>query len=63
MTHNLKSASKYVEMAKNMRTPLLIDGRNLFSGSQARDAGLVYEGVGRPNENVGLVRKRAEDHA
>lgn len=36
-------------VAKTMRTPLMVDGRNLFSPQTAADAGLVYEGVGRPS--------------
>jgi UDPglucose 6-dehydrogenase len=35
------------EVAVAMRGNVLIDGRNLFDPVGARDAGLVYEGVGR----------------
>jgi UDPglucose 6-dehydrogenase len=35
------------EVARAMRGTVLIDGRNLFDPAAARDAGLVYEGVGR----------------
>jgi UDPglucose 6-dehydrogenase len=35
------------EVARAMRGNLLVDGRNLFDPAKARDAGLVYEGVGR----------------
>jgi UDPglucose 6-dehydrogenase len=35
------------EVARAMRGNVLIDGRNLFDPAAARDAGLVYEGVGR----------------
>ena len=31
-----------------MRGTLLIDGRNFLDAAKVRDAGLVYEGVGRP---------------
>ena len=34
-------------MAARMRTPLLLDGRNLFDPKEARQAGLRYLGVGR----------------
>jgi UDPglucose 6-dehydrogenase len=34
-------------VARAMRGNVLIDGRNLFDPAAARDAGLVYEGVGR----------------
>jgi hypothetical protein len=30
-----------------MRTPLVIDGRNLLDPATARRAGFIYEGVGR----------------
>jgi len=33
-----------------MRTPLLLDGRNLFDPEEARAAGFVYMGVGRARE-------------
>src|SRR4051812_41356274 len=33
-------------LANAMRTPVLIDGRNLFSPAAAREAGFLYEGVG-----------------
>ena len=52
-----------VHLASIMRTPLLIDGRNLFTPQQAADAGLTYEGVGRPNVAIGTPRRRAEDEA
>src|SRR5438477_4169034 len=32
-----------------MARPVLIDGRNLLDPKQVRDAGFVYEGVGRPS--------------
>jgi UDPglucose 6-dehydrogenase len=44
-----------------MRTPLLVDGRNLFTPAQAAHAGLTYEGVGRPGAVVGTPRRRTED--
>ena len=31
-----------------MRTPLIVDGRNLLDPEAARAAGFVYEGIGRP---------------
>ena len=30
-----------------MRGDLLVDGRNLYDPAAVRDAGLVYEGIGR----------------
>jgi UDPglucose 6-dehydrogenase len=37
------------ELAAAMRGNLLIDGRNFLDAAKVRDAGLAYEGVGRPN--------------
>lgn len=34
-------------LAKQMRTPILIDGRNVYSPQEAREAGFHYVGVGR----------------
>lgn len=36
-----------VRLAKLMRTPVLIDGRNIFEPTEARAAGFVYIGMGR----------------
>jgi UDPglucose 6-dehydrogenase len=36
------------ELAGTMRGNLLIDGRNFLDAAKVRDAGLDYEGVGRP---------------
>ncbi len=36
------------ELAATMRGNVLIDGRNFFDADRVRDAGLAYEGVGRP---------------
>ncbi len=37
-------------VAAAMRGDVLVDGRNLFAPSAVRDAGLVYEGIGRAAE-------------
>jgi UDPglucose 6-dehydrogenase len=34
-------------LARTMRTPLLLDGRNFFDPERARAAGFTYVGVGR----------------
>ena len=34
-------------LAKQMKTPILIDGRNVYSPEEARAAGFHYIGVGR----------------
>ena len=36
------------ELAASMRGDVLIDGRNFFDVEGVREAGLAYEGVGRP---------------
>ena len=38
----------FAELAASMRGDLLVDGRNFLDPAQVRDAGLAYEGVGRP---------------
>lgn len=35
------------ELARSMRTPVLLDGRNIFDPKEARDAGFLYLGMGR----------------
>ncbi|MBE3581284.1 MAG: UDP-glucose/GDP-mannose dehydrogenase family protein [Thermoanaerobacteraceae bacterium] len=35
------------ELARRMRTPVLVDGRNIYRPEEARAAGLLYMGVGR----------------
>ena len=36
------------KLAKQMKTPILIDGRNIYSPQEARAAGFHYIGIGRP---------------
>lgn len=48
-------------MVDIMRTPVLIDGRNLYTPDQAARAGLTYEGIGRPRAAVGTPRRREAD--
>ena len=48
-------------IAEVMSTPLLIDGRNLFSPQQAAQAGLTYEGIGRPGATTGAPYRRSTD--
>jgi UDPglucose 6-dehydrogenase len=43
-----------------MRTPLLVDGRNLLDPRQARAAGFAYESVGRPSDPADLGRPAAD---
>ncbi len=35
------------KLAKQMKTPILIDGRNIYAPQEARAAGFLYSGVGR----------------
>lgn len=44
-----------------MKSPVLIDGRNVFSAHQAAAAGFIYEGVGRPGHVAGEPRRRQAD--
>jgi UDPglucose 6-dehydrogenase len=41
------------DLAKRMKTPVLVDGRNLFSPEAARAAGFNYAGIGRSNNASG----------
>jgi UDPglucose 6-dehydrogenase len=38
----------FADVASAMRGDLLVDGRNFFDPATVNDAGLVYEGIGRP---------------
>jgi UDPglucose 6-dehydrogenase len=40
------------DLATRMKTPVLVDGRNLFSPEAARAAGFDYAGVGRANRKT-----------
>ena len=42
-------------VAGAMRGSLLVDGRNLYDPDRVRDAGLVYEGIGRAAGRAALV--------
>jgi UDPglucose 6-dehydrogenase len=42
------AALDWSEVAERMRGQLVLDGRNFFDPAAIRDAGLIYEGVGRP---------------
>ena len=48
------------EIRSVMKTPLLLDGRNLFDPDAARAAGFTYVGVGREPSAVELIGERAE---
>lgn len=40
-------------LRERMATPLVIDGRNFLDPAEVREAGLVYEGIGRAGQRVG----------
>jgi len=46
-----------------MRTPLVVDGRNLLDPDEVRAAGFVYESVGRPSDPSGLPHAADADVA
>ncbi|MBA3331620.1 MAG: UDP-glucose/GDP-mannose dehydrogenase family protein [Actinobacteria bacterium] len=48
------------EIREAMRRPLIVDGRNLLDPAQARNAGFVYEGVGRPSSPFAALPETAE---
>ncbi len=54
--HDLVSA----ETRAAMRNPLLIDGRNMLDPETVRDAGFVYEGIGRAASSLRTVRETEE---
>jgi UDPglucose 6-dehydrogenase len=35
-------------LRRGMKTPILLDGRNIYDPAKARAAGFTYRGVGRP---------------
>jgi UDPglucose 6-dehydrogenase len=42
-------------MKLSMRTPYILDGRNLYNPDALADLGIAYQGVGRRNELVNLT--------
>ena len=48
------------EMRDAMRTPLIVDGRNMLDPDAARAAGFVYEGIGRRASVLGALRAAEE---
>ncbi|NNC24276.1 UDP-glucose/GDP-mannose dehydrogenase family protein [Salinisphaera sp. USBA-960] len=41
----------FESLAAHMKTPVLVDGRNLYTPSVVRRAGFTYYGIGRPDAN------------
>ena len=48
------------EVRSAMRTPLIIDGRNLLDPAQARAAGFAYEGIGRASSPFATLPETPE---
>jgi UDPglucose 6-dehydrogenase len=48
------------ELRDAMRTPLIVDGRNMLDPAAVRAAGFLYEGVGRPASALDAVRETSE---
>jgi UDPglucose 6-dehydrogenase len=48
------------ETRQAMRTPLIIDGRNLLDPDEVRAAGFAYEGIGRPSSPLDLLPETTE---
>ena len=48
-------------MARSMRTPLLLDGRNALQPDRAREAGFTYVGVGREGQLPWAPRRERAD--
>jgi UDPglucose 6-dehydrogenase len=49
------------EIFEAMRTPVVIDGRNLLDPETVRAAGFVYEGIGRASSPLGFELRPAAD--
>jgi len=42
-------------MKRSMRTPYILDGRNLYNPDALADLGIAYQGIGRRNELINLA--------
>ena len=51
------------EVRQAMAQPIVIDGRNLLDPIAAREAGFVYEGIGRAASPLGALPETAERDA
>ena len=56
---NLKEVP-WAEARTLMRTPLLVDGRNLLNPAELRRLGFAYEGVGRASSAFGALPETEE---
>jgi len=50
----------WAEAKSLMRTPLVIDGRNLLDPDVLRELGFAYEGIGRPSSPFGALAETPE---
>jgi UDPglucose 6-dehydrogenase len=48
------------EIREAMRNPLIVDGRNLLDPAAAREAGFVYEGIGRASSSFATLPETEE---
>jgi UDPglucose 6-dehydrogenase len=48
------------EVREAMRTPLIVDGRNMLDPAVVRSAGFAYEGIGRPSSPFSGLPETAE---
>jgi len=51
------------ELRNAMRTPLIVDGRNLLDPGEARAAGFVYESIGRAAHDLDALPQTEEPEA
>jgi UDPglucose 6-dehydrogenase len=48
------------EVREAMRTPLIVDGRNMLDPQKVRAAGFAYEGIGRPSSELDALPETEE---
>ena len=48
------------EVRETMRTPLIVDGRNMLDPEKVRAAGFTYEGIGRPSSDLDTLSETEE---
>ena len=46
--HDVFSSINFSNIKKQIRTPLIIDGRNFFSRTQLEKLGFTYRAIGKP---------------
>jgi UDPglucose 6-dehydrogenase len=53
--HELRQPD-FARLKLAMRTPVLFDGRNVWSADQAQRAGFLYHAIGRPSRGCAAAR-------